>query len=51
VRWGNLVDVGQHAVLERKLLLDLTAGAEVQVFIRMVVYTKGISGVILSPIS
>lgn len=28
---GKPVDVGLHAVLERKLLLDLTAGAEVLV--------------------
>jgi len=28
---GKPVDVGQHAVMERKLLLGLTAGAEVLV--------------------
>jgi len=28
---GKPVDVGQHAVLKRKLLLDLTVGAEMQV--------------------
>ena len=28
---GKPVGVGQHAVLERKLLLDLAPGAEVQV--------------------
>jgi len=31
---GKPVDVGQHVVLERKLLLDLTVGAEVQARVR-----------------